>query len=77
MFFEREFLLAEKKIIMGAKKTIVSKRPRASLSTEFNQTQFISTQAEAHFHSSITKKSGIKERGFELDRENLRTVSFY
>ena len=62
---------------MGPKKTIASKRPRASSSTKFDHSRFVSVEAEANFHASITKRSGIKERGFELDSENSRTEGFY
>ena len=62
---------------MAPKKTTASKHPRASSLTEYNHSQFVSVDAKARFHVSVTKRSGIKERGFELDGENVRTKGFY
>ena len=62
---------------MAPKKTTASKCPRASSSMEFDHTWFVSAQAEVRFQASMTKRSGIKERRFDLDRENSRTASFY
>ena len=45
-------------------------------STQFDHSRFVSAKAEAHFQASITNRSGIKERGFELDSENSRTGEF-
>ena len=66
-----------KKFSMAPKKTTISKRPRASSSTEYDHSQSLSADAEARFHASVTKRSGIKERGFELDGENARIEGFY
>ena len=62
---------------MAPKKTTASKRPRASSSTEYDHSRFVAVDAEACFHASVTKRSGIKEWGFELEGENVRTEGFY
>ena len=62
---------------MGPKKSIASKCPRASSSTEFDHNRFVSATAEECFQTSITRRSRIKERGFELDSENSKTEGFY
>ena len=46
---------------------MATKHPRASSSTQFDHTRFISAEAEARFQASITKRLGIKEQGIELD----------
>ena len=61
---------------MGRKKSTATKRARPSSSTEFDHNQFVSAKAEARFQSSITRRSGIKERGFELDNENSKIANF-
>ena len=50
---------------MGPKKVVAHKRPRASSSPTFDQTLFVSTEAEAHFNESCVKRAGLKERRLE------------
>ena len=61
---------------MGPKKSTATKRARPSSSTDYDHNLFISAEATARFQSSITRRSGIQERGFELDSENSRTANF-
>ena len=61
---------------MGPKKAIASKHPRASSSTQYDESRFVSAEAKACFQASVTKRSGIKERGFEFANENSRTEGF-
>ena len=58
------------------KKVVASKRPRGSSSSEIDAKRFVSVGAEARFHYSATRRSGLKERGFDLDVENPRVESF-
>ena len=62
---------------MEPKNTTASKCPLASSSTEYNHSRFVSANAKGCFHASVTKRLGIKERGFELDGANVRTEGFY
>ena len=45
--------------------------------SEYDRSWFVSTDAEGHFHASVTNRLGIKEWGFELDADNARTEGFY
>ena len=58
---------------MGPKKSTATKCACPSSSIEFDHHRFVSAEVEALFQSSITRRSGIKERGFEIDSENART----
>ena len=62
---------------MGPKKSTATKRSRPSSSTNYDHSRFISAEAAARFQSSITRRSGIAERGFELVADNARTQIFY
>ena len=66
--------LSKKK--MAPKKSVASKRPRGSSSSDYDRTQFVSVDAEGRFIASVTKQSGIKEWGFEIDVENARVEGF-
>ena len=59
------------------KKVVASKRPRGSSSSEFDKTRFVSVEAETKFNDSITCRSGLKERGFDIDVENPKVEYFY
>ena len=78
LLLERVVACGKKKVreTMAPKKTTMTKRPRASSSTQFDHTRFVSAEAEAHFQASITKRSGIKKQSFELNSENSRTGEF-
>ena len=43
---------------------------------EFYKTRFVSTEAEARFNDSVTRQSGLKEQGFDIDVENPRIEYF-
>ena len=58
------------------KKAIASKRPRESSSSEYDWSQFVSADAEARFHNSVTCHYGIKDRGFYINVENTRVEDF-
>ena len=58
------------------KKVVVSKRPRGSSSYEYNRSQFVSADAEAWFHDSVTQRSWIRDRGFDIDIENTQVEEF-
>ena len=58
------------------KNAVASKCPRRSSSYEYDRSRFISTDAEARFHDSITWCYGIKEGGFDIDAENARVEDF-
>ena len=58
------------------KKSVASKRPRGSSSSDYDCTQFVSTDLEGRFNTSVTQHSGIKERGFDIDVENTRVKNF-
>ena len=58
------------------KKAVASKRPRGSSSSKFDKTRFVSAEVEARFNDSVTRRSGLKEQGFDLDVENYR-VQYY
>ena len=62
---------------MASKETTASKRRRGSSSSEYDHSRFVSAYAEGCFHALVTKRSGIKEQGFELDADNTRTEGFY
>ena len=54
---------------MGPKKIVAHKRPRGSSYSNFDSKRFMSTDAEARFHDLVTHRSGLKERGFDIDIE--------
>ena len=58
------------------KKTVANKRPRGSSSTEYDKTRFVSAEVEARFNNSVTRWSGLKERGFDINMENSRMEYF-
>ena len=58
------------------KKAIVSKRPKGSSSSEYDRSRFVSADAEVRFHNSVTRRSGIRERGFDIDMENAWVEDF-
>ena len=58
------------------KKAVVSKRPRGSSSTKYDKTRFASMEAEARFNDSVTCRSRLKERGFDIDLENPKIEYF-
>ena len=62
-----EFFLFKK---MGPKKTVVHKRPRGSSSSNFDPMRFISADADARFHDSVTQRLGLQEQGFDIDIES-------
>ena len=49
------------------KEAVANKRPRRSPSSEFNPKRFV---------SSVTRRSGLRERGFDLDVENSKVEYF-
>ena len=58
------------------KKAITSKRPRGSSSSEYDRTRFVSTDADARFHDSVTCRSRLREKGFDIDVENPKVEEF-
>ena len=52
------------------KKAVASKRPWGSSSSEFDKMRFVSVEAEARFNDSVSRRSGLKERVFDIDVEN-------
>ena len=56
---------------------MASKRPRGSSSSDYDRTRFVSADGDVQFHASMTKRSGITERGFEIDGENARVEGFH
>ena len=62
---------------MAPKKSMASKRPRGSSSSNYDRTRFVSADAEGRFHALVTKRLGIKEWGFEIDSENARVEGFH
>ena len=69
----REVVLVKQKM---PKKYVASKRPWGSTSSDYDRTRFISTDVEGRFNASVTKRSGIKERGFEIDVDNTKVEVF-
>ena len=59
-----------------SKKALTSKRPRGSSSSEHDRTRYVSVDAEARFHDSVSRRSGLKDRGFDIDVENPRIEDF-
>ena len=59
-----------------SKKVVASKRPRGSSSSEYDRPRLVSANVEARFHDSVTRRSGIRERGFDIDVENTRLKTF-
>ena len=55
---------------------MAGKRPRGSSSFEFDPKRFVSADAEARFHDSVTRQLGLREWGFDLDVENPRVEYF-
>ena len=53
------------------KKEVAHKQPRGSSSSDFDHKQFLSTDAEARFNDLVTHRSGLKERGFDIEIESL------
>ena len=45
-------------------------------SSKYDRSQFVSADAEARFHDSVTQRSGIKEREFDTDVANARVEDF-
>ena len=68
----RDGVLAKKKM---TKKSVASKCPKGSSSSDYDRTQFVSADAEGRFNTLVTRRSGIKERGFDIDVENARWTS--
>ena len=66
-------LLAKKKM---PKKSVASKRPRGFFSSDYDHSRFISADVEGQLNVSVTRCSGIKERGFDIDVENTRVEDF-
>ena len=58
------------------KKFIASKCPRGSSSSDYDCTQFVFTDDEGRFNALMTRRSGIKERRFNIDVENARVEDF-
>ena len=58
------------------KKSVASKRPRGSSSSDYDCTRFISADTEGLFNTSVTRRSRIKERGFDIGVDNARVVDF-
>ena len=56
---------------------MASKRLWGPSLSDYDRTRFVSADAEGRFHSLVTKRSGIKERGFEIDSENARVEGFH
>ena len=61
---------------MGPKKTIAYKRHRGSSSSNFDPKRFVSVDADARFHDSMTRRSGLKEWSFDIDIESPRVEYF-
>ena len=61
------FCLCKKK----KKKSVAHKRSRESSSSSFEMKRFVSADAEARFHDSIKRRTGLKDREFELDSPHL------
>ena len=53
------------------KRNTTTKRARGSSSSSFDNKQFVSAHAEAHFHDLVKKRSSLKEKGFEIDSHYL------
>ena len=58
------------------KKSVASKHPRGSSSSEYDRSRFISTNADGRFNASMTRYSRIRERWFDIDVENVRVEDF-
>ena len=58
------------------KKAVASKCPRGSSSSKYDQSRFVFVNVEGQFHASITRCSGIKERGFDIDVKNAKVEDF-
>ena len=69
--------MTKKNLKKMLKKVVASKRPRGSSSSEFDKTMFVSAEAEARFNDSVTRRSGLKEQGFDIDVENPRVEYFW
>ena len=54
------------------KKAVASKRSRGLSSSKFDTKRFISAEVKARFIDLVTRRLGLKERGFDLDVENYR-----
>ena len=58
------------------KKVVASKCHRGSSFSEYDQSQFVYADTEAFFHDSITRRFGIREKGFDIDVENAQVEGF-
>ena len=58
------------------KKAVAIKRPQGSPSFEYDKTRFVSAKTEAKFNESVTRRSGLKELGFDIDVKNPRIEYF-
>ena len=62
---------------MTPKKSMASKCSHGSSSADYDRFRFVSVDAEGRLYASVIKRSGIKERGFEIDVENAKVEGFY
>ena len=72
-FIEGNFYLFKRK---KKAKEGCSKRPRGSSLSEYDKARFVSIDAKARFHDSVTRRSGLKEMGFDIDVENTKIEDF-
>ena len=59
------------------KKSTTIKRARGSSSSSFDNKRFVFADIEGHFHDSVQRRLGLKERGLEIDSpylENFETI---
>ena len=58
------------------KKSVASKCPRGSFSSEYDHFQFFSADVEGRFNASVTRRSRIRERRFDIDIKNAKVEDF-
>ena len=69
----KEKLYIEKKM---PKKVVAHKQPKGSSSFDFDQKRFVLADVQARFDNSVTGRSGLRERGFDIDIESPRMEHF-